>query len=121
MHEYFLLAQELHLARNSWLAPVSVGYRLKDVLYRTRHQACSKSLGSWKNFRGRVLRELLEISRNVSSSGRELFHFIERPVRRVQQRPYRRGVAWICRSPDTYGKCRHFAVFRQKFANSLPP
>jgi hypothetical protein len=47
MHEYFLLAQELHLARNSWLAPVSVGYRGKDVLYRTRHQACSKSLGSW--------------------------------------------------------------------------
>jgi len=33
--------------RNSWLAPVSVGYRGKDVLYRTRHQACSKSLGSW--------------------------------------------------------------------------
>jgi len=47
MHEYFLLAQELHLARNSWLAPVSIGYRGKDLLYRTRHQACSKSLGSW--------------------------------------------------------------------------
>src|SRR5258707_12916227 len=31
MHEYFLLAQELQLARNSWLAPVSVGYRGKDV------------------------------------------------------------------------------------------
>jgi hypothetical protein len=45
MHGYFLLAQELHLARDSWLAPVSVGYRRKDVLYRTSQQAGPNSVG----------------------------------------------------------------------------
>jgi hypothetical protein len=37
MYEYFSWLKNFTLLE-FWLAPVSVGYRGKDVLYRTRHQ-----------------------------------------------------------------------------------